>query len=1185
MSEKVKTQIVLLEPCSGAVQDLLSQVVQKGQAEPVVVKSPEEAVQTLMQFLPCMLLCSVTDNEQIARIVGMLKKAEKPIKSGTLKTMVVSKVKNRQLANLITGLGVTDYIEEPAPIRTMLFKANLQLKAIETVRKQEEMKKASQEKIVFKKSEQKKEEEAGSVASTAKQKPALTLSEDTFLFKNSQAKKIGKKTVLEMEGPAPETGEWQQQEDKGDAQTAWRWVPKEEKDKPKSKEESGDGWVHKGDKPQFDAESGKWKMASEKPELALVKNGKKVAEKVSTDESGEVSVAADSPAAEANLQRNKKLAEIAKTKDPEARAKAIKALEKEDQEATKLKGAAPNPAGAEKEQENRKKPAGNPALEALAKLGKGAKTPKPDPEAEAKFNDKQSEGTDNVVELKDRREKGGDEDGERHDWRGEEIKQAAAEAPKKLSPLEFLQKKKKDEPGKAAPEKAEAKEEDSNKAAQAKPALEKKEKRASRAKDALERLKRSVGEEILPGEEIPEEAKAEEISSETPAGEAPEPRLKRAPEKIETEEKEAKAAGEKLAPAPPPKDPAGKPKTFADQQAQKEKKKALYREIQDVMRKPLPEKLTPEEEEEIRGQLNLKDRPEIGPKELAKRSRVAKVKELKARLADLDLPPEEQQQRAEQRIHDLSAEEKENTTSQKGAFTEAPKSKLRAFDSDLSDEEAEAEAKKKEKAKKQETAPAKPLRDDKAHFMPEADIQPLGGAWERAGAYYVYVQADTRYRGFESLDSLLPIWFFNGEKAPELLSKAKEWKFIGGKPEQATMEFEIPGDVKDYLLELKKNRKEEPTPAAPPPEEIKATEEEKAAEEAQAVEAARVAEEAAASALDEADQLIAAATAQVEAKAEEKKKKAAEAVQEAAKTQEKKKTEHKRNLDDLLAKAEDGLTAAEEPAPAEPEAETEEAKAEETATPPPVEKKKTKPDLEALLAKVEEGSDSILEEEKPAEPAAEKPQENAPDQAETLKEVFKKPEPEQALAPKAEREERDPAKAEQEGIAAKVTEKLASSSDAISKFLERRKSKERPPETTKTPSPYLSIFVCASDVLGQPHLSLDKSVAKLLNSIAIAFPQCGVAVTALPGADGNASIRYAAGDGFTKNSQVSVDSPQSFPITKDGSGTEILGYLILKAGGERTSFSTSEIAAASKAATFVWALMTRPVQTKEKLAA
>jgi DNA-binding response OmpR family regulator len=316
-----------MEPITKTVNDLLEAITEKDQADVSPFQNADEAVQNTRQFVPCMLVLCIQTNNDIPPVLNILKKLKPDIKQGLVKTLLVSKIKNPQLQKLIGEFGVTDYIEEPIPARTLMFKANLQLKAVDTTRRQIELKKQGEEKIVFKTSK-KGEEEAQNTGTEikTKSKPALALANDTFLIKNSQVKKQAKKYLVELDGPDPSTGDWMPEGD-DPANPQWRWKPHDKEDEPGS--EDGDGWVASGEKPQFKPAAKKWQLSSEKPSLYFKKKKEKVAEKIGVDEDGEVVVADDSPAAEENLRKNLKKAERIKKKK-QAEAAGIPFVEEEE---------------------------------------------------------------------------------------------------------------------------------------------------------------------------------------------------------------------------------------------------------------------------------------------------------------------------------------------------------------------------------------------------------------------------------------------------------------------------------------------------------------------------------------------------------------------------------------------------------------------------------------------------------------------------------------------------------------------------------------------------------------------------------------------------------------------------------------------------------------------------------------
>jgi hypothetical protein len=299
---KKEDYVLVLEPSSDATNSLLESWKEREGVAIQRFTSPQELKAFLQQVGPSMVIASNNDRNSFAMIATLLKLIQDEIKYGLIKTLVLSKEKNPKMAQFITSQGVTDYIEEPVALRTVTFKANLQLRAIETIKKREALKKAAKEKISIKKDEPAKGNEKTTETINAEKKVALALGEDCFLFRHNTPKKWGKKTMLELGGPAPSAGEWNELEPSEDGQNRWVWVPKEEKFNPKNKKPEN-GWVHTGDKPEFDEKSGQWKMLSEKPDLSHYRAGKKEGSKVSQNKEGKLEIAADSAQAEAAVKK------------------------------------------------------------------------------------------------------------------------------------------------------------------------------------------------------------------------------------------------------------------------------------------------------------------------------------------------------------------------------------------------------------------------------------------------------------------------------------------------------------------------------------------------------------------------------------------------------------------------------------------------------------------------------------------------------------------------------------------------------------------------------------------------------------------------------------------------------------------------------------------------------------------
>src|SRR3989344_2288659 len=100
--EKQKDYIVVLEPCTEGVSALLVELRKRDGLEILTTSSVDEAVQVVNQFMPCMVIGNIIENSSVATTVTMLKRIEKGIKYGLLKTMMVSKIKSKQLGSLVT---------------------------------------------------------------------------------------------------------------------------------------------------------------------------------------------------------------------------------------------------------------------------------------------------------------------------------------------------------------------------------------------------------------------------------------------------------------------------------------------------------------------------------------------------------------------------------------------------------------------------------------------------------------------------------------------------------------------------------------------------------------------------------------------------------------------------------------------------------------------------------------------------------------------------------------------------------------------------------------------------------------------------------------------------------------------------------------------------------------------------
>ncbi|MCO5143306.1 MAG: hypothetical protein M9962_09480 [Oligoflexia bacterium] len=802
MAELSKNQVIVLMPIAAPIQEMLKVLEEKPNVEITNVNSMDEATQLIAHHQPCMLISGVNENKDIPQLISLVKKIENFIKQGVVKTLVYSKIKNPQLSMLVSKLGITDYLEDPIPARTIQFKANLQIKAIETIKKQLEQKRLAEEKIVFKKDTSKSgnsDNQDNSNGIESNKKPALSLEKDTFLFKNSTVKKHGKKYKIELEGPAPESGEWKPNDDKGEKANSWRWVPKDEKDK-KSSDSSEDGWVHDGEKPNFNEHTGKWQFQSEKPKLSYKENKKELASKIETSENGEISIAEDSPQAEENVDKSFKSSGRTRKSDKEKieeNPEASAAGDENEKNNTLKKNLTKKTPDEEAAFNNKLKDDNKDSIEFNNKTGGLKDTANPFT-SKIQPNEKNAKNEEDFTTKKEKNissiKKSFEDD-----------KVESKEKPT-LNPLEYL-KKKKEEKKFEQKEKNTTNEKDKNKKEKEGASLKNKKKNLLGSK--LDSLKNALNKSNSLGKSEYSDTNESEIIEEDIA------------EGVDTKESIEKDNVRSINDA---KKKRNKEEKIHNQKERKVRSTAEKKNLLDKKKKDLLDKLQSIEEDveenieeineeqidKLKKDLDIPLTEDISPKELKKRAKKSKIDSLKEKLQQLEAYSErleDTENKSDFNEHDLSEEDPENTWSQKNEHNSSAKEiKRNAYDSD-ENVESEEEEEKLGSLKKQ-TEKNKQKNESDYFYKPQSEINPIEGAWEAVEKYYIYIGGEHRYKGFKAIKDILPIWVYEGLSTPELKSKTKEWEFRGGKLNQINSEKDLPLDVKDYLLNLQKLFKE-----------------------------------------------------------------------------------------------------------------------------------------------------------------------------------------------------------------------------------------------------------------------------------------------------------------------------------------------------------------------------------------
>ena len=1262
-----KIQLILFEPVVQVVKDMAKGAEGKGDAEIFASNLAQEIIQSALQFQPCILAISITDNARVAECINILKRLEKPIKSGAVKTIVTSNLKNRQLASLVAACGVQDFLEEPIQARTLTFKAGLLIRAAKSMKVQAEKNKNAQEKIVFKKSEKKPEDNAdltkisaGGMNKDGKQatiggkdeaedatpkdvrtqsKPALKVGEDLFLFRKTKPIKTGKKYVIELEGPPPQAGRWKPHPPGEDGKPCWRWSPEDEQGMSEKKK---DGWIQTGDQPEFQPKSGKWRFVSEKPKLELKKNGLKYAAKFELSEDGEEVVCAeDSEETEERLGKawEKTLTKQVQAAEKPPRQPAAKTgLEKGEDKEKETKEAKP--------QIEKDKPL-PPKANTLSLVPKAAPEKIKSPETEEKEAAEHKPGN----ALDRQKQKQQELIAQRKaalEKVAAEKEVAAAERAKKTT-AEKLIRDKTPVPGveKDPPEEKDGvKKEPEQKNGLEKPVAAR--QLGEKVPDDKEKRRADFLAKMRAKMQKPEEEKEEEVELGQKEKQKPEKayrelvekekleQVKVAHEKIEKEKKErqAKEKIENLEKAKIDRN------TLLDKSAEKRKldphaeklmgqRALLKQKAKELIDKPLPDKLTPEEEQELRKRYDAEDDESVTPVDLARKRRLDAIKKLKDKQKELEdaLGLESEDEPEFTDFHKKT----DNSFSQASHGIEK-KRNFNAHDSDIpEDAELEESYKRQKRLTKFDGKEEKiDITGKKYFFLPLASIRPPSGAWEHVKPFFVYIGLNTHTKGFEDLAALLPIWIFKGDIAPELLSRSKQWKFLNDLPAKYETVEEIPEDVVSYLNGVRDRIRKEKTRIPGEPEESAAaqtvsepetegknepkdqddqsdsksqTEEEtnfrnskKKEEDPESSEDSAVSESIKKRKKEKEDKL---ALLRKRAENLSGETLASEEKDEKSSPEDSEKSNEPEAKGDPVSEHTDSLEQGSENKDSEINQETESvsgegfrkkkrnAEPEETAD----SEKQTKTvsdefasqaeglrekflnktddltqKLEALRNNVQKSADALAEDGTAAASLAKK------STSSQVEESLEKPN-----KPQAANDQPDITEAKKE------RKKLSS---AALDFLERRKLKPQK-EPLPTPEPakekstaYLGVFLALSDAVNSER-GLKRSCMSIIKAIQASYGDCMIAILHPEDRSGFFDIRFSTHNEMPEGSQVPKNSNYCYPIFSGGKeGGKNLGYLFLNPNTPREIFYPEEVEIVQKVIKVLWVVLLHDEENK-----
>ncbi len=801
MADKAINQlitIVVLKPSTPTAEQLIAALTSNSSVELIHVETPGEAVQLLSQVEPAIVIASLSDAKAVVSTMSLLKGIFPLAKKGRVKSLIISKLKNPQLRAAAQKLMISEFIEEPITARTLQFKANLQVKAVDSIKKRDAELRSQQELIELKKVEMQKAKEAYSAE--AKMKPAVNVDIDGFTFRGSKVKKGDGKVSFDLGGPDPESGEWKEHKSAEEGKPQWRWVPKDPKELAAiGGAEGKDGCIADGQKPEFYPLKKKWALAGEKPGLGYFKDGRKVAVKAEVNAQGELEVAEDSPAAEEKVKKaiesqqkraeekikNKKetaLKDSEARRDAEASKGKKKAAEKNLDRLARMKDAI----GEKEAQQEKNKKDSADAHEKKSISKKEQALEEAPGEPKAKSVEKESkEGR--LLGLKNKL--------------GEESKESKKDITTGLESEGSVEGEVKD----LRADSAGALDRLKNKLNQAKddPSLKNDLKLAEVEADQEEkgvRNKLNSGEEKKSRKESKLEGADTLAALRNRLGESEEVKNKNNHEHMQRDQEPNENKGSF--------DPKKK-RINAEEVG--EKKKKLEKQIEAEMNEPLPAKLSPEQRLDLEKELGV-NKDSLSDKELARKAKLGRLKNLKKKLGEANLEIEESKK--DEKVgqgalekRDASSEDA-GTQSQANSSFEELKARWQAQDSDQDEKEVDW---KGHAAKSANPAIAQES-DDKGRlsfYLANNELGLKQPAWEKAGDWYVCVDVETKYRGYKSVEELLPLWCFKGSSAPERLEKDDRWRFYDREPERFDELASIPIEVKDYLAGLKAKEENE----------------------------------------------------------------------------------------------------------------------------------------------------------------------------------------------------------------------------------------------------------------------------------------------------------------------------------------------------------------------------------------
>lgn len=192
------------------------------------------------QNLPCLLLGSLNQANDVSFFIHILRTLSPEIKAKSVRFMIALASKNPSVTAMLKQLGCTEIVEEPIEINLLMHKIEMHSNYLQNIQ------------LAFDHSQRNTHVVGGK-----------KFGKNLWVFSKDPPKQMNKKWTVYLDGPPDKEGEWIEKEKAADGTPLWHY----------HQEGQDSGWEWAGDKPTFN--SGRWTFSSTEPQLNYTDPGKK----------------------------------------------------------------------------------------------------------------------------------------------------------------------------------------------------------------------------------------------------------------------------------------------------------------------------------------------------------------------------------------------------------------------------------------------------------------------------------------------------------------------------------------------------------------------------------------------------------------------------------------------------------------------------------------------------------------------------------------------------------------------------------------------------------------------------------------------------------------------------------------------------------------------------------------------